>query len=1063
MKGVFPPKKAKRFPVWLLSLLGKLFKRSFAMTIRPALVRKILYLGCLVATGWNVCGLLRAQPVDGAFFEKEIRPILIAKCQNCHGPKKQESGFRVDSRQALLRGGENGPAIVAAKPGVGSFLKALSHETDLKMPPSGKLPPAVIAAMTRWIEQGAPWPEEKASATGARTAVIMPADRAHWAFQPLRKAPELSGKDPHASPLEIDRWILEIDRSIQAGWKSRNLQPAAPADRRTLIRRATLDLTGLPPTPGEIEAFLADGRPDAFSRLVDRLLESPAYGERWGRHWLDVARYADTAGDGADYPLPEAWRYRNWVIASFQKDQPYDQFLREQIAGDLLAKDGQADEYAARVTATGFLAIGKRYGYSPGPDYQHLDFADVIESVGRSVLGLSLGCARCHDHKYEPIGTADYYALYGIFQSTKWAFPGGEEHKKPENLVPLVPPGTVAKLEQERKGKLEQLAQTIRTLKEEKGRIDGQFIGGGADLGFEGQPLGKPPAAAWLSSGPNTIEADAQSPFVHVHPKGSRGVRMQASEPHDGVRYVFADPFKARPGQPIHFTIDLRNAPGTAPGAYRFYLGRGVIASTAVDCSVSGSEFAVKNGSAWEVIGKVEPGTWHTLRLTIDPDRRTFSGVFGPAGKMTSFGDKKTAPGWDGVIDTFICDGFGHKSGATPVHDLDNLGLAETAFAAPGALVVRPVVVGAAEKEKLAAIESKVKECQKESERLAAMPVYPAAYAVSEGTPGNARIQKRGEPDKLGPEVPRRYLEILGASPLKNEKQSGRLELAHWLTSPDNPLTARVLVNRLWQWHFGRGLVNTPSDFGLRGEAPTHPELLDLLAQRFIDSGWSIKAMHRLIMNSQTYQLASIEIGANASIDPENVYLWRYSRRPLEAEVVRDTMLFVSGKLNSIQPEAHPFPPVQTWGYTIHNPFHALYESDHRSVYLMSQRNRRHPFLALFDAADPNLSVAGRMPTTTPTQALFLMNSPFVHAQSAALATRLSAISGTEGQRLAFLAASTQGRAAADKEIEEGVAFLDEFSQRALSRGGSADAARLASWSALCRIYLTANATLHIE
>ncbi len=680
----------------------------------------------------------------------------------------------------------------------------------------------------------------------AKSAVDWESSRRHWAFQPIKHPPPptLTGISQHLQPL---------DRFVLAQLQHHELQPNPLADRRTLIRRATFDLTGLPPTPGEIEQFLNDSSADSFERLVERLLASPAYGERWGRHWLDVARYADTAGDGADYPVREAVKYRDWVIRAFNTDQPFDQFVREQIAGDILGGQDLSDQHLHRVTATGFLAIGKRYGYQPSPDYQHLDFADTIDSVGRSLLGLSLGCARCHDHKYDPVTAADYYAIYGIFQSTRWAFPGGEEQKRPSGFPPLIPAVEAARLDKAKATELAVLDEMLIRLKRERTALD-------------------------------------------------------------------------------------------------------------------------------------------------------------------------------------------DKSIVTPV-------------ASPADLA-----------DRIKKLEAEIATTAKLREAEAAKDIYPVAYGVSEDKPVNARIQLRGEPGKLGDEVPRRFLEVLGGDPVPaGATGSGRLELATWLTRRANPLTARVFVNRVWQWHFGQGLVTTPSDFGLRGEPPSHPELLDWLASEFIASGWSVKALHRLILRSQTYQLASDDHAANFDRDPANRWLWRHPRQPLDAESIRDAMLAVSGRLDRNIPGPHPFPPVQTWGFTIHNPFHAVYDSDHRSVYLMQQRNRRNPYLALFDAADPNQSMAQRLPTTTPTQTLYLMNSSFVQQQSQAFARRLLAASVDDAARVQLAFEMAQGRAPSKSETREAISFLSVYRQKLAGlKEPPQDDGELA-WSGLARVLLTSNAFLYVD
>ncbi len=998
------------------------------------------------------------------FFEQKIRPLLVAQCYECHSAesKKLKGGLRLDSRDGWLKGGDTGAAIVPGDAEKSLLIKAVRYtDKDLQMPPKDKkLSATQIADLMAWVKMGAPDPRRQtATATApAKSGLSLEEGRRFWAYQPVKMPPPPKVKNK--------RWVkTPLDAFVVAQLEKKGLTPVAEADKRTLIRRASFDLTGLPPTPEEIETFLRDKSPKAFENLIDRLLASPAYGERWGRHWLDVARYADTAGDGADYPVREAGKYRDWVINAFNADQPFDQFVREQIAGDILARTGPANLYASRVTATGFLAVGKRYGYSPGPDFQHLDFADAIDSVGRALLGQSLGCARCHDHKYDPVSAADYYALYGIFQSTKWAFPGGEELKRPVQFPPLVNAEEAARCDQTKAAELARLDGEISRLKLERSTLDGKSFAGGVDLAFEGQPIGKPPAAPWLSAGPNAVSAEAQSPFAHTHPVGTRGVRLGSGLPTDGVRYVFENGLRATPGKQMHFTIDFRTVATVAkPGAYRFYLGRGVIESLAVECSVTATEFAIRDGAKWETIRKVEPGTWYTLRLTLDPAKKTFSGVVGTATDLTSFQDKGLGPNWDGIANTFICDGFGHVGGPASERDLDNIGLQETAFAAPGSGPLLAVVPPPDAKERLAKLDAEAASLTKLREAEALKDRYEVAYGVSEGTPVNARIQKRGEPDKLGEEVPRRFLEVLGGDALPpGSSGSGRLELANWLTRPTNPLTARVFVNRVWQWHFGSGLVATPSDFGTRGELPSHPELLDWLTSEFVASGWSVKSLHRLIMRSRTYQLASDDHGVNLKSDPGNRWHWRYSRRALDAESIRDAMLAVSGRLDRTVAGPHPFPPVGTWGFTIHQPFHAVYDSNHRSVYLMVQRNRRHPFLALFDAADPNISVAERQPTTTPTQTLFLMNSPFVHEQSEAFARKLLAAPGDDAARVRLACETAQGHVPTEAEVNGDLAFVAAYQQKLAAQGIPPDKQAATAWAALARVLLTSNAFLYVD
>jgi hypothetical protein len=994
---------------------------------------------------------------DDDFFEARVRPLLVQYCQDCHGAKKQEGGLRLDSRDAWMRGGDRGEAIVAGEPNKSLLIQAVRHDDpDLQMPPdTQKLSEAEIADLETWVQRGASDPRRE-SATPTSERMNIEQARAFWSFQPL---------DAVVPPqVATDRWSRNaIDAFVFNQLTNHGLSPVADADRRTLLRRATFDLTGLPPTADEIAAFLNDESANAFEAVVDRLLRSPAYGERWGRHWLDVARYADTAGDGADYPVREAGQYRNWVIDAFNHDQPFNEFVREQIAGDILALDGPEEKYADRVTATGFLAIGKRYGYKASPDYQYLDFGDAIDSIGRSLLGLSLGCARCHDHKYDPITAADYYALYGIMESTQWAFPGGEEQKRPAHFPPLVPPDQVAQREQAKAKEIARLDSEIAALKHQRSELDPDSQAGGADLGFEAQQPGKPLGKPWVSAGPIEVIGEAQSPFDHIHPPGKLGIRLGSGQPTDGLRYVFENGLRATPDKRMHFTIDFRTVESSnEKGAFRFYLGRGVVQSLAVECSVTSTEFAIRSGANWEVIRQLTPGTWYTLRLTIDPTAKTYSGIVGTRDDLTVFQDKRTGPNWDGVVDCFICDGIGHVSGAACARDLDNLGLRETAFGAPDSGPIAPRTLEPDAQQRMATFDAEIQMLTQRRQIASTERAYPVAYGVAEGTPTNSRLQLRGEPHRLSDEIPRRNLEVLGGELVPAESGSGRLELANWITSPTNPLTARVFVNRVWQWHFGEGLVATPSDFGSRGQRPTHPELLDWLANEFIAAGWSVKSLHRLIMNSRTYQLASDDHDANLAADPDNRLHWRYSRRPLDAESIRDAMLAVSGRLDPNVPESHPFPAVDTWAFTIHNPFHAVYDSNHRSVYLMVQRNRRHPYLALFDAADPNQSIAARQPTTTPTQALYLMNSPFVHEASEGLARRALSVSGDDQAKIRWTFETAHGRVPEGDVVHDAIAFVATYREK-LAGSDVKSENDIAAWSALVRVLLTSNAFLFVD
>ena len=808
----------------------------------------LVWTTCGLAVGIMTCSHLEAAEATSTgsdkLFEGQIRPLLLEKCVKCHGDDKSESGLRLDSRAALMQGGDSGPAIVPGDPAKSLLVSALKHDSGIEMPPGTLLPGDQIAVVEKWIKAGAPWPDNGSAATPKKTRSGEPTDeeRRHWSFQPIADPPV-----PQVATAEGA--VHPIDAFLTAKLAEKGLQPVGPADRRTLVRRVTFDLTGLPPAPADVDSFAADQSSEAFAQLVERLLASPAYGERWGRHWLDVVRYADTAGETADYPAPLAWKYRNYVIKAFNDDKPYDQFIREQVAGDLIADPAQPDRFAESVTGTGYLAISRRFGFD-SVNYMHLTYQDTIDTVGQSVLGLTLGCARCHDHKYDPITAADYYALYGIFKSTNYAFPGDEQTKRPGDMTPLVPVDQLVTL---RKPYDEQLATFNAEIKQAE---------------------------------------EAKKPLVEKQ--------------------------------------------------------------------------------------KAEP---------------------------------------------------------------ENEEL----------------------KQKVKEADAAIAGLKTKKEQLRFNPPFPTTYGVTDGKAENVKIQKRGEPTRPGDEVARRFLTVLGGDPVPaDEPGSGRRQLADWLTRPGNPLTARVIVNRIWQHHFGQGLVVTENDFGIRGSAPTHPELLDWLASRFIEGGWSIKSLHRLIMSSQAYQRSSGQSEACAAVDPGNTLLWRFSRRRLDAEEIRDSLLLVSGRLDSSPGEGHPFPAVNTWGYSQHHPFMAIYESTKRSVYLMTPRLGRHPFLALFDGADANASTPDRAVTTVPTQALFWMNAPLLHEESQAFARRLLSESDP-GARTELAYRTALARRPDEAEIAACRSFIDRYRTGLKATDTPADQHELLAWAAFARTLFASNEFLYID
>lgn len=818
------------------------------------------------------------------FFEKKIRPLLMDRCYECHSAqsKKLKGGLRLDSRDGVLKGGDSGPALMPGEPEKSLLIKAVRYtDKDLQMPPKQRLPPDQIADLETWVKSGAPDPRTSDSLTLSRPGerVGQASAQAHWAFQPVKPRP--------VPNVRQKSWVENaVDRFILAKLETNGLTPTAPASRPTLIRRAYFDLIGLPPTAEEVEAFVQDKSGNAFAKVVERLLGSPHYGERWGRHWMDVARYADTAGDNADYPVPEARFYRDYIIESFNSDKPYDQFLQEQLAGDLLAKQGPREQYADRVIATGFIALSRRYATAPF-ELWHLTVEDTIETVGRAFMGLTLRCARCHDHKYDPVTKEDYYALYGIFASTQYPYAGSEEFSSKNfprsGFVPLLPPEEVGPRLKAHDEKIKERQAEIKRVEQEG-------------------PLAKQNAE-----------------LKHQIDKKSKQIQE----------------------------LEAKQQKVDAPKA----------------------ELA-------------------ELQKQRDEANRQLQ-------------------------------------------------------------------------DKLKALRGDLKKLEKPG----LPPNLPCAYAVSEAKPVDANLQIRGNPEEQGPVIKRGPPKFLGGESAFDIPQgsSGRLELAQWLTQPQHPLTARVMVNRIWQHHFGKGLVATPSNFGLRGDAPTHPELLDYLAARLVESGWSIKTMHRLIMLSRTYQLSSASLEANVAKDPGNQWYCRFNRRRLEAEAIRDAMLAVTGNLDWQKPAQHPFPEIHTWGFSQHSPFKAVYESKHRSVFLMTQRLVRHPYLALFDSPDANITTDARSESTVPLQALYLMNNPFVQEQASAVARRLLGATNNREERMRLATELVWSRQLKSKEAERGVEYLDRYQQELARTGAPPEQIEMEAWTSYARVLLTANEFVYVD
>lgn len=945
--------------------------------------------------------VVSATAEDHAFFESKVRPILVEHCYDCHSGVNSKGGLLLDSRQGWEKGGDSGAAIVPGQPDESLFIRAIRHhDEDLAMPPrkkGGKLPESDIASLVEWVKMGAPDPrvaEKKIAGMNADEA------KGWWAFQPLPKADATKSIDD----------FLDV-KLAEAG-----LAPAPPADPHALVRRLSYGLTGLPPTAEEVEEFAKDPSPGTHAALIEKLLSSPQYGVQWGRRWLDVVRYADTAGENTDRPLMHAWRYRNWVIEALNRDLRYDDFVRMQLAGDLLYDKADAKQRGEGIIATGYLAIARRFGHDIEKD-MHLTHEDVIDTLGRNFLGLTTGCARCHDHKYDPITAEDYYALYGIFSSTRFAFPGCEPKGQPRDMVPLI---QQAEAEALMKPWLEKNAK----FEEEK----------------------KMQLTAAKSAGEAIAELG-----------GTSGKVLAESKIAEGASVPFAQRLRVRKGE----VVELAVSPNESHGAD----------TTLIEWRIAETGGAKRSWSVAELVPDLMKGNPH---LSHDGAAWCFLETTSAPAFLT---DKADSIDGNSALQKW-------RSGDLPsvlVNSADQQVMAWTTLAAESFFVhpgpKRPVAVAwispmdgeitlsgrvadahptggdgvAFALKHIAAPDygpalAQLGASWKPTADPEPMPVIPVAYAVVDAKPKNDRLHLRGDPEKLGEEVPRRWLSILGGETVPADAGSGRRELGDWIVQ--SPLAARVMVNRIWEWHFGKGLVSSSNDFGSRGEKPTHPELLDWLAAKFVESGFSVKAMHRLILSSAAYQRAS---AAPVAADPDNRLLAHFPRRRLTAEEIRDSLLIASGQLDLTPAEAHPFPAESTWKFTQHNPFNAVYDTNKRSAYLMVQRQRRHPFLSLFDGADPNATTAARQTTTVPTQALYFINDPFFHGQADALSRKLVSLPEndtriTEAWRILFQRNPTAA------ETQRTKSFLASY---------PADTAN--QWAAQVRLLMASNEFLHVD
>lgn len=938
----------------------------FAPLLRLALTSGSLLVG-VFARG--------ADAADLEFFEKKIRPILAERCYECHAADhKIKAGLRLDHTAGWLQGGDSGPAVMPGNVDASPLIKAIRY-SGLEfeaMPPKSTLPKEEIALLEEWVKRGAPAPAAQAGSGGGRQiGLSIEEGRKFWAF-----IPPAEPKVPDAGA----GWArTEIDRFVAAQWAEKGLAPAADADRATLLRRLTFDLTGLPPTPEAIDAFVQDARPDATARAVDGLLASPQFGERWGRRWLDVARFAESSGGGRTLLFKDAWRYRDYVIDSLNRDVPFDRFIREQLAGDLLPA-ADAAERSRQVIATGFLALGPTNYEEQAKDALRMDIVDEqLDTLGKAFLGMTIACARCHDHKFDPIPTQDYYALAGILRSTHTL------HNYTDNVAKWVD----ANLPLEPAAEAEIAAHEARV----------------ASLERQIAALRSPAKPAATAKG---VEAGRLPGIVIDDPKARVVGSWKSSAAVGG--YVgegyLTDDNESKGRKTVTYTPQIPQA-----GRYEVRLAYTPGANRATNVPVTVFHADGEN--------------------VVTVNQREAPRVAGRFVTLGTYRFEKDGAGYV-LLSTEGTDGFVVA---------DALQLLPLDAKAPG-----PEVVAAADDPAAKQNAAALRKLEAELRQLrTAAPARPMAMSVKEavGEIGDTEIRVRGNARNLGAKVPRGFLQaaMSGPAPEFPADQSGRRELAEWIASDANPLTARVTVNRTWAWLMGAGIVRTVDNFGVTGERPSHPALLDYLARRFVAEGWSMKQLVRSIVLSRVYQLDSIATPEARQLDPDNRLLARANRRRLEAEEIRDAMLAVSGQLDRTLggPNIVLGPGSAAQGYEYGYEFKDV----RRSIYTPAFRNRRLEIFEAFDFADINAPYGVRPVTTVAPQALYLMNHPFVTTQAERAAEQtLRAVKGDDAARLEYAYRVALGRKPTAGERRIALDFIAEHAP-----SDAAEPARQAAWA----------------
>ncbi len=1082
---------------------------------------------------------LQGRQDDGAeFFEKKVRPLLSVHCYACHSSTSKPimGGLSLDQESSFREGGTRGTPIEPGKPASSLLIRAVRHQDEkLRMPPTGKLSDTDVATLAQWVQMGAPWgvsgPNKETSGTG------------FWAFQPPT--------EPPLPRVENLRWAASpIDRFIFAALEAKGLKPAPPADKRTLLRRATFDLTGLPPTPAEIGDFLNDESDEAFSRVIDRLLGSPRYGERWGRHWLDVARYADSNGLDENILYRNAFRYRDYVIEAFNKDKPYDQFIQEQLAGDLMPDPGNLDITLERWKATGFLSVGAKMLAEDDPVKMEMDIVDEqLDTAMRAFTGLTVGCARCHDHKFDPISTNEYYGMAGIFKSSKTM----ENFKVVAEwheyvLAPEADRKRLTLHEEKIKAKQKEIslataAENQKLIARGRDRVGTYLMAAGDLLEFSKTGLHPllPKEGATL---PTTWRLLPASDFDRGNvnrklEKGKDNVPEQTDEEDPGRVPYFAEyDFElASPGDYQVQLLEIEAGKGTADLLINRVLMKGGLEAIenrraspdAAGWSVAGvfpmlagkNTLRLENKQLFPYFEKLliapnplpadrpVPKTRDQVARQYDVNpfflkqwverlRRSREAVHSVFYGWHSYGTDAPLDDWTSPASSLF-EGFRPASqedlanryqvlfrksvkawqalygeleeteeeGEEDEAPSEEEEKAERKLDDPALEALRQLLFEdwgpfrPAEDFRPSYPEKALEALAQHERELKALedtkPELPRAMGVREGKHvGDLPLHIRGSHWNLGDPVPRGFpgFGLKEGQQLPNASRSGRLQLAQWLTRKDHPLTSRVMSNRIWRWHFGRGIVASTDNFGKLGERPSHPRLLDWLSLRFVESGWSTKQMHRLIMLTNTYQMSGKYSALAAERDPENRLLWRRDRRRLEAEAIRDAIMMVSGGLDFEM--GGSILGIKKEGYVQRDKID--YDRSRRAVYLPVIRSSLYDFFRAFDFADPSVLNGNRESSVMAPQALFMMNGSVVLDHSRRWASELLKRQDLDDSgRIRTAYEQAFSRLPNPSETEQALSFIGQIERALSDREEDSRKRRLGAWQSFCQALMASN------